>query len=144
MVRERALVKRGMKGREQRRVEKGSRRRAGQYAQAGHWESYGNGMRSKEGSYGRPGRPGGERLAGGAKTVGGAIPFCMGLAFFRTLSGTFGSDPWRIFGKAFGGGRNDQRKRQKIQQVECCQETGTCIQGGYLRGRCLCRGCGVV
>ena len=63
-----------IKKRKRRRVDQGSRLRAGQYAQAGHGGSYGSEMRSKERTYGRPGRPGGERLAGGAKTVGGAIP----------------------------------------------------------------------
>jgi len=29
--------------------------------------------------------------------------FSMRLAFFRALGGTFESDPWRIFGKTFGG-----------------------------------------
>ena len=62
-----------MRGRIRSRVEegRGSRLRAGQYAQAGNGGSCGNEMRWKERSYGRPG---GEGLAGGAKTVGGAIP----------------------------------------------------------------------
>ena len=124
-MRERAVVnKKGRRGGKRRRVEKGctrsmveegrgSRLRAGQYAQAGHGGSYGNEMGSREISYGRPGRPGGEMLAGGAKTVGGAIPLPGDLPFSGPLAeplkvtpGEFLEEP--LAGPGVRGGQSEE------------------------------------
>ena len=91
-----------MRGRTKSRVEegRGSRLRAGQYAQAGSGGSGGSEMRWEERSYGRPG---GEGLAGGAKTVGGAIPLPWDLPLSGPLVEPFKVTPKKFFEDPLGG-----------------------------------------